>query len=255
MADAGISRDRLVRYLDEYLRTDAIPDKSPNGLQVQGAARIEKIAFGVDAGADTIRRAARAGANMLIVHHGLWWGRHEQIVGNMHKRIAALIRADMSLYTAHLPLDCHPEVGNNAELARLLGLAIDGTFADYGGVDIGVVARSDKPMRLQALTGRIKTAIGVTPDVLPFGPGRVSRVAILSGGGAMHAEEARDLGCHALFTGESAHSAYHAGKEAGINLIYGGHYATETVGLKALDRHLKKQFRYNSRFIDVPTGY
>src|SRR5262249_7578770 len=139
-APRTIRRDDLVAHLDQYLRVAEIPDSSPNGLQVQGGDRVRRIAYAVDVGVHTIRVAEEARADFLVVHHGLWWGKHVQITGTMHARIAALIRADMSLYTAHLPLDCHPKVGNNAELARLLGLTVQDGFADYKGVRIGVIA-------------------------------------------------------------------------------------------------------------------
>lgn len=251
----GAKRDDIAGYLDDYLRVAEIVDSSPNGLQVQGAARVEKVAFAVDAAVQTIQTAVRGGAHMLIVHHGLWWGTHEQIVGNMHDRIARLIRSDLSLYAAHLPLDCHPEVGNNAELARLFGFDIVDVFASYKGTSVGAVATPQKPLKRGALLKTMEAELGTAPQVLAFGPERIQRAAILSGGGAMFAEEARRAGCDTLITGETSHSAYHMAKESGINLIFGGHYATETVGLRALERHLKKQYPITTKFIPAPTGY
>lgn len=248
-------RDELVAYLDEYLRVHEIPDSSPNGLQVQGAASVSSIAFAVDGARATIDAAVRAGAHMLIVHHGLWWGTHEQIVGNMHGRISALIHGDLSLYAAHLPLDCHPVVGNNAELARLLGFTIDAWFGEYKGTPIGALARPQKPLQRDQLLKTMEQKLGAGPEVLAFGPRQIRRAGIISGGGAMFAEEARRVGCDTLITGESSHSAYHMAKEAGVNLIYGGHYATETVGLRALQRLLKKRYPVTTKFIPAPTGY
>jgi len=251
----GAKRDEIAGYLDAYLRVAEIVDSSPNGLQVQGAARVERVAFAVDASVQTIDAAVRAGAGMMIVHHGLWWGSHEQIVGNMYERISRLIRADLSLYAVHLPLDCHPEVGNNAELARLLGFDVVDAFAAYKGTAVGTVVIPQKPLRRSTLLKRMKTALGVEPEVLAFGPETIRRAALLSGGGAMFAEEARRAGCDTLVTCETSHSAYHMAKESGINLIFGGHYATETVGLRALERHLKKRYPITTRFISAPTGY
>jgi dinuclear metal center YbgI/SA1388 family protein len=222
---------------------------------VQGRDRVSKIAYAVDASAQTIEAARKAKADMLIVHHGLWWGRHEQITGNMHRRISGLIRGDISLYTAHIPLDCHPEVGNNVELARLFGLEVERPFGEHKGVEVGVIARSRKALTRAAFTRTVTTALGTEPDVLTFGPAHIERVAIISGAGAMAAEEAAQAGCDTFVTGESSHSAYHMAREASINLYYGGHYATETVGLKALDRHLRKRFPTTSKFISAPTGY
>lgn len=250
-----VSRDELTRYLDEFLDTANVPDKSPNGLQVQGRDRIGKVAFAVDASAQTIEASAKAKAGMLIVHHGLWWGRHEQIVGNMHQRIAGLIRADLSLYAAHIPLDCHAEVGNNVELARLFGLDVETGFGEYMGVTVGVIATAQKPLKRDVFVEHIGKALSAAPAVLDFGPRQIRRVAIISGAGAGEAEAARDAGCDTLVTGESSHAAYHSAREAGINLIFGGHYATETVGLKALARHLKKKFSITTTFVPAPTGY
>jgi dinuclear metal center YbgI/SA1388 family protein len=250
-----VTRDRLVKYLDEYLDVAAIADDSPNGLQVQGASSVGKLAFAVDASAQTIRAALKAKAGMLVVHHGLFWKGHSQIVGSLHKRVSLLIRNDLSLYAAHIPLDCHPEVGNNVELARLFGFEITGRFGVYKGTEIGTLSRAPQPLTREALRKKVEETLGAGADLLPFGPSRVRKVGIVSGDAAMLAEEARRLGCDALVTGETSHSAYHMARDAGINVVYGGHYATETVGLLALERHLKETFGIASRFIPAPTGY
>lgn len=255
MATKPVSRDDLVAYLDKYLRIAVIPDTSPNGLQVQGANTVKRIAYAVDAAVETITAAKKARAGFLIVHHGLWWGKHEPIVGNMHGRISALVKTNLSLYCAHLPLDCHPEVGNNVELARLLGLKVTSTFGDYKGVDIGVIATAPRAMKRAAFVASIEHALGVKADVLAFGPAGIRRVAIVSGGGASVTEAAARAGCDALLTGETSHSAFHPAKEARVNLVFAGHYATETVGLQALDRHVQKRFRIPGVFIPAPTGY
>lgn len=250
-----VTRDRLVDYLDEYLLVGSIQDDSPNGLQVQGGAKVGKLAFAVDASAQTIGAAAKSRADMLIVHHGLFWKGHQQIVGSLHKRLSMLIKNDLSLYAVHLPLDCHPEVGNNVELARLFGLEAAGRFALYKGTEIGTVARCAVPMKREDLRETVEKALDSPADLLPFGPPRVRRVGIVSGEAGRFAEEAQRLGCDALVTGESSHSAYHLARDAGINVVYGGHYATETVGLRALERHLKKRFGISCKFIPAPTGY
>jgi dinuclear metal center YbgI/SA1388 family protein len=250
-----VSRDKLVAYLNEYLNIAAIEDDSRNGLQVQGAARVGRVAFAVDASAQTIGAAVRSKADMLVVHHGLFWGGHQQIVGSLHKRVSQLIRNDVSLYAAHLPLDCHPEVGNNLELARLFGLQVTGRFAEYKGTEIGTLARAEKPLPRGKLKNIVERALGCPAELLPFGPASVKLIGVISGGAAKFAEEAKRLGCDALVTGESSHAAYHLARDAGINLVYGGHYATETVGLRALERHLKKRFEVPGSFISAPTGY
>jgi dinuclear metal center YbgI/SA1388 family protein len=250
-----VRRDDLVAYLDRYLRVAAIPDSSPNGLQVQGAERVTRAAFAVDVSVKTIRAAAKARANFLVVHHGLWWGRHEPIVGTMHARVSALIESSVSLYAAHLPLDCHDEVGNNVELARLLSLRVDGPFGQYKGVEVGVTASAARGIRRATFAKAIERALATKADVLPFGPASVRRVAIVSGGGAAFAEAAARAGCDTLLTGESSHAAVNPAREAGINLIFAGHYATETVGLEALRRHLQERFGLSTTFLSAPTGY
>jgi dinuclear metal center YbgI/SA1388 family protein len=251
----SIRRHELVAHLDAYLRVAQIPDSSPNGLQVQGADRVTRIAYAVDVAVQTIRAAEKARADFLVVHHGLWWGRHVQITGTMHKRISALIRSDMSLYAAHLPLDCHPKVGNNAELARRLGLRVEKTFGDYKGVQIGVIGTTSKPLRLAAFATVVEKELNGPADVFAFGPRTVRRIGIISGAGAMLAEEAASAGCDTLLTGETSHAAMHPAREAGINIVFGGHYATETVGLAALQRHVAKQFGLPGVFVNAPTGY
>jgi dinuclear metal center YbgI/SA1388 family protein len=253
--ESSIMRSQLVRYLDGYLKIASIPDSSLNGLQVEGRARIRRAAFAVDASLETIRAAARAGAGILIVHHGLFWGRGERITGVMRKRIGALVESDLSLYAAHLPLDCHEEVGNNVEIARLLGLELGEKFADYHGVLIGFTARAKTPVARGALVRTVEKTLRCRVERLDFGPARIRRVGIVSGGAAEYAAEAKTLGCDAFITGETSHSAYHSAKEARINVIYAGHYASETVGVKALARHLRRKFGIDCRFIPAPTGF
>jgi dinuclear metal center YbgI/SA1388 family protein len=250
-----VRRDDLVAYLDRYLRTAEIPDSSPNGLQVQGADRVTRIAYAVDVSVQTIRAAEKVHADFLVVHHGLWWGKHTQITGTMHARVAGLIHAGMSLYAAHLPLDCHPAVGNNVELARLMGLRVQDAFGDYRGTRIGVVAASARPQSLAAFATRAERVLEAPVRVHAFGSGRVRRVAIVSGGGAMLAEEAARAGCDTLLTGETSHSSLPLAREAGIHLVFGGHYATETVGLRALERHIAARFKLPGTFLPAPTGY
>jgi dinuclear metal center YbgI/SA1388 family protein len=251
----SITRERLVRHLDDYLKISAVSDSSLNGLQVEGNARVHRVAFSVDACLETIRAAARWKADMLVVHHGLFWNRKERLTGVMGKRVTALIRGGVSLYAAHLPLDCHEEVGNNVELARLLGLERGAAFGDYHGVLIGFITEADKGIPRKELVGRLQTSLKSTPELLGFGPKRVRKIAIISGGAAEFVTDARDAGCDTFITGESSHIAYHLAKEARINLIYAGHYASETVGVKALARYVKERFSLNCRFISAPTGY
>jgi dinuclear metal center YbgI/SA1388 family protein len=248
-------RQKLVAYLDEYLAIDAIDDRSVNGLQVEGRGTVTRLALAVDASLKTIQGAAKLDADMLIVHHGLFWRRDELLTGIMHKRVAALIRAGISLYAAHLPLDCHAEVGNNAELVRLLGLKRGKPFGRYHGVDIGLTAEPGETLTRYRLARRVSKVLKTKPHVLGFGPERIRQVAVISGSAAELAGQAADAGCDTFITGETSHIAYHLAKEAGINLICAGHYASETVGVRALGRHLRQQFDVDCRFVSNPTGY
>lgn len=250
-----MNRDTLVRYLDDFLAIDAIDDASKNGLQVEGAAQVARVAFAVDACLQTIRAAARGRADMLVVHHGLFWSHHVQVTGVMRRRLGALIEAGMSLYAAHLPLDGHAEVGNNVELARLLRLEVVAPFGDYHGFKIGCVGRADKAVARSTFARRVEAALESPARVLEFGPARVRTIGIVSGAAAQFAPAARDAGCDTLLTGESSHTAYHLAREARINLVYAGHYASETVGVKALAAHLRGKFDLACKFVHVPTGY
>jgi dinuclear metal center YbgI/SA1388 family protein len=247
-----MNRDALVTYLDDYLGCRGSADYSDNGLQVEGGADITRLAFAVDACQETIAGAVVAGAQMLIVHHGLFWGKVLRIVGPHRRRVQALLEAGCSLYAAHLPLDRHPEVGNNAQLARLLGLTVIGGLGEAFGLPVGVIATA-KTTRT-ALVARLEADLGVTPLVLPGGPEQVQRIGIISGGAARDVVAAAVAGCDTYITGEASHSSYHDAAEYGVNVIYAGHYATETVGLKALAAHLDVQFALPSTFIDRPTG-
>lgn len=251
----SITRTRLVRYLDEYLSIDKIPDDSLNGLQVEGRARVAKVAFAVDACAQSINAAVRARADMLVVHHGLFWGRGERIVGVMRNRITGLVKNNISLYAAHLPLDCHEEVGNNVELARLLNLRITSKFALYKGIDIGVIAEASRPLPRKRVVDSIEKMLDATASVLSFGPSAVKRAGIVSGGADFAIGEALKRGCDTFITGETSHVAFHFAKEGKINIIYAGHYASETVGLKALGMHLSDKFEITSTFLAAPTGF
>lgn len=251
----ALSRRKITQYLNDYLNVEAISDSSRNGLQVEGKPMVARVAVAVDACLKTIRRAARMKADMLIVHHGLFWGRDELITGVMQKRVGALLESGISLYVAHLPLDIHDGVGNNAEIARLLGFKLGPRFARYRGADIGFIVEAPESMARNTLVAKVDKALRTKSVVLAFGPPRVKRIGIVSGGGAEIAPDAKDRGCDTFITGETSHSGYHLAKEAGINVIYAGHYASETVGVRALGRHLQRKFALTCKFISDPTGF
>lgn len=249
-----MKRDELVNYLDGYLRIQDIPDYGPQGLQVEGADEVNRIAFTVDAGLPCIEAAIKVGAQMQIVHHGLFWGKQELIRGPFGRRIRRLVESDLNLYAAHLALDAHPEIGNNVELANMLGLTVESWYADVKGTAVGVICQAGEGMPLERLVEKVKARLSAEPRLLAHGPGTVNRVAIVSGAGAGTAEEAATLGADTLLTGETSHSHFYAAQDYELNVIFGGHYATETVGLKALGRHLYSRFGLETVFIDFPTG-
>lgn len=247
-------RDELVRYLNSFLRIDQIEDYGPQGLQVEGTEEVSRVALSVDSGLPCIDAAIKIGAQMQIVHHGLFWGQQELICGPFGRKVRRLVQANMNLYAAHLALDAHPDVGNNVELARLLGLTVESWFCNIKGTDIGVICPVPKGLTLDDLVGSVKAQLAVEPRVLAHGPSTARRVAIVSGGGIAHAAEAASLGADTFLTGETSHSHFYAALDLGLNVIFAGHYATETVGLRALGRHLGARFGLEIVFYDLPTG-
>jgi len=230
-------------------------DDSLNGLQVgRSDGALDTVAFAVDACAETIRRARDGGAQVLFVHHGLFWGKPVPIKGTMLARIATLLSADMALYACHLPLDAHPELGNNAVLAAALGLGNIEPFGDYHGVSIGCKGLLATPITVEEAVRRILPAGDVARLVLPFGPAKVSSVAVVSGGAPFEALQAIAQGIDLYITGEPSHSVYHEVEEAGLNFIAAGHYATEVHGVKAVARRVERDLGLKTFFIEFPTG-
>jgi dinuclear metal center YbgI/SA1388 family protein len=244
----------LVAHLDAYLRIDAIPDSENalNGLQVEGRPEVRRLAVAVDASEASIRGAVEAGSDVLLVHHGLFWDGNQPVTGRRYRRLAPLLEAGVALYSAHLPLDVHDEVGNNAVLARRLGLELRGRFADYKGVELGVWGEAR--LSRASLETRLREALGGEVRVIPGGPERISRVGVLTGGGGSYAGAALAAGLDTLVTGEGSHHTYFDAVEGGLNLFYGGHYATETFGVRALAEHLEARFGLSWVFLDQPTG-
>jgi len=244
----------LVEYLNGYLRVPEVGDEphALNGLQVENAGQVQHVAFAVDACQASIDQAAERGADLLIVHHGLYWSGLEPLVGRHFRRVAALVRHGIALYSAHIPLDRHPEVGNNAVLARKLGMEVRGWFGDYRGAPIGAWGELDLPR--QSLVELVTKALGPTPRLMPFGPERVRRVGIITGSAGSMIRQAKDAALDTFITGEGQHWTFFDAEELGVNVLYAGHYATETVGLAALAEHVAERFQLPWSFIDHPTG-
>lgn len=246
--------EELVAYLDEYLGVRNAPDfpGAVNGLQVENRGGVSRVAVAVDAAQAAIDGAVAAGANLLIVHHGLFWDGNVPVTGRRYRRIRALLEADVALYSSHLPLDSHPEVGNNAVLARELGITVSGPLGEYQGGPLGLWGTLD--VSREALAARLDETLGCRIKVVAGGPERVRRVGIVTGGAGDQVSAARALGLDAFITGEGAHHNYFDAAEGGINLYLGGHYATEVWGVRALARHLEERFELPWSFIDTPTG-
>ncbi len=250
-----MKRNELLTYLDDYLRVKEIKDDSQNGLQVEGSEEVIKVAFAVDACLAAFEQAIAEKAQLLIVHHGLFWEKPLRLVGPHFRRVQTLIKGDCGLYAAHLPLDAHPEVGNNAELARLLGLQDTHPFGDYHGVEIGVAGILEPPLEIPTLIGRLIQALSIPPiRVLGHGPEEAHRVGCISGMAADFIDQVDAAGLDTYITGETNHTFFHQAAERKLNVIYGGHYATETLGVKALARHLAEKFGLATAFLDISTG-
>lgn len=230
-------------------------DPSLNGLQVDNdGGEVEKIAFAVDAGLETFKRTAEAGAGLLFVHHGLFWGAPLRLRGGHRQRIQFLLDHNIALYAVHLPLDQHPAVGNNAALAELLGLEECRPFGLYHGHKIGYKGTLVRPVTIEEAVKRI-TFMGRPPlGVYPFGPGESRTAAVVSGGAAEEALEAIAEGIDLYVTGETSHSVYHAALEGRLNMIAGGHYSTEVWGVRRVMERCAAELHLETEFIDVPTG-
>jgi dinuclear metal center YbgI/SA1388 family protein len=247
-------RDDLVRWLDGYLDIGAFDDLSLNGLQVEGRDEVTKVAVAVDATMATFEQAADMGADMLVTHHGLFWGRPLAVVGTHRHRLAYLLRHEMSLYSAHIPLDAHREVGNNWGLARLLGLDDLTDFATYKGRPIGVQGRFPTPLSLRDLADAIERELGEAVLVHAGGPSLVGTLGIVSGGAAGEVVTAAGAGLDAFLTGEPRHELFSEPFERGINALFAGHYMTETVGVNLLAAELRARFGLATEFVLLPTG-
>jgi len=247
-------RDRIVAFLDERLRVGEFDDASSNGLQVQGAKDVRKIALATDAALATYRRALEEGCQMIVAHHGLIWGGIDRVVGRDYDHLKLLLDNDLNLYAAHLPLDAHPEIGNNAVLARMLGLEDHRPFGAYHGMKLGFAGRLPAPTDLDSLARSLSRSLGGSPKTLGFGPDRIETVGVVSGRGGV-LEEAIADGLDCLVTGEGKHEEHHVALEGGLNVVYAGHYATETVGVKAVGEELEREFGVETVFIDVPTAF
>jgi len=243
----------VVGFLDEYLAVEDAPDYAHalNGLQVEGPERVSRFAVAVDASEAVIAEAVEA--DLLIVHHGLFWGGLRPLTGPYFRRVRLLIESGTALYSAHLPLDGHAEVGNAAVLARKLGLGALEPFGTYGGKPVGWKGHRAR-IPLRKLEHSLAVLTGTRVRTLQGGPDPVSSVGVVTGAGASTLHEAAAAGLDALVTGEAQHHHAIEAAELGVTVLLGGHYATEVWGVKALGGVLEEQFGIEGRFVDSPTG-
>jgi dinuclear metal center YbgI/SA1388 family protein len=250
----------VVRYLDAELRTADVPDYDAalNGLQLANGGTVTRVAAAVDFSAETVDGALRERANLLIVHHGMFWRGAHRLVGPAYERLRGAIAGDLAVYASHIPLDLHPALGNNALLARELQLESDGTFGRFRGVEIGVTGSAD--FATKTLADRVRTfsaRYNTTVVTTPFADDRrTRRWAIITGAGANTdtLAEARERGVDTLVVGEGTHHTAVEAVEHRLVVVYGGHYATETLGVRALAAHVGERFDVPWVFVDMPTG-
>ncbi|HWW01031.1 MAG TPA: Nif3-like dinuclear metal center hexameric protein [Candidatus Acidoferrum sp.] len=252
MAQASLSE--IVRYCDRMLRIAEVEDYpgAANGLQVENRGRVRRIAAAVDGSLATVQLATAAGADLLVVHHGLFWGAAHPWTGKRYELLRRLLENDLAVYSSHLPLDLHPKLGNNAHLCTLLGLRKLRPFFFEHGRHIGFQAST--AISRAELASRLKRATGVEALSIPGGPQTCRRIGVVTGGGGSELAKAAAEGVDTFITGEGPHWTYALAEEFGVNVLYGGHYATETFGVKALAAHLSTRFKVPWEFIDHPTG-
>ncbi len=242
-------------FLDKYLSVKKIPDRSQNGIQVKSRKKhVGLVVFAVDACMHVFLKAKKLGAELVIVHHGLLWEDAKPDIFTK-ERIRFLRKNNISLYAAHLPLDMHKEVGNNAVIADAIGIKKRKPFGRYEGVACGVRGQLPKKLARDEFMKLVNSCIGSVTSVQFFGPKSVRNIGIVSGSGSFAIGQMKKAGLDTLLSGEPRHAAYHDALEARINAVYAGHYATERFGVRALSEKLKKEFpELRTRFIESPTG-
>jgi dinuclear metal center protein, YbgI/SA1388 family len=244
----------IVAHCNRILRTADIKDydRAFNGLQVENRGTVTRIAAAVDASLATINLAIRAKADLLIVHHGLFWGASHPWTGKRYELLQLLLEHGLAVYSNHLPLDAHPKLGNNAQLCAALALKKLRPFFFDHGQSLGF--QTQAKMSRSELATRLQRATGAKPLVIPGGPEICHRIGVVTGGAGGDLKKAADEGVDTFITGEGPHWTYAMAEELDINVLYGGHYATETFGVKALSAHLSQKFKLPWSFLDHPTG-
>ncbi len=247
-------RDEIVRYLDDYLQIANFRDYCPNGMQVIGRPEVERVALGVSANLECFRMAAEQHADMLITHHGLFWENTPQVVGARLKgRLKMLFEHDITLLGYHLPLDAHPEIGNNALWLRSLGFELEGISLGVArGKPIGAVGNAPRRQTMREVVEKVTQVAGASPRVYAYGPQTVRRLGVVTGGGYHNLLDAIELGCDTFITGETGEPTEGIAREEGVNFIGIGHYNSEKIGVQAVGELLREQFGITTFFCDIP---
>lgn len=249
--------EKIVKYLDSELALSAFAkDISNNGLQIEACSEVKKIVFGVDGCFELFEAAAEEKADLIIVHHGISWGGNpRRFSGYTAKRLSLMFEHNISLYAAHLPLDAHPVLGNNAQLCQMLNIESKEKFFEYDGCMIGFIGKLPQKMLLKDIAAIFEDRLDTKGKIHGDNEVRINKVAIVSGGGGMDSlEQAASAGAELLITGEFCHEMYHLQKELNLPVLSLGHYASETVGVKALMQEMNEKFDIECEFIDIPTG-
>jgi len=244
----------IVTYTDDFLRIRDIGDwdNALNGLQIENSGRVTRIGAAVDVSTRVLREAAKRSVDFLLVHHGLFWPGLQPVTSALRRQLQIAFENDIALYSAHLPLDVHPKVGNNAQLVAALGLKAAQPFLEEKGQPVGLKARTS--MLRSELIRKLRKALNGRVKVFDFGPKQIRTIGIVTGGAGSEIYRVAQEDIDTFVTGEAPHWAAVAAEELGVNLLLGGHYGTEVFGVKALAAHLSKRFRIPWEFIDCPTG-
>jgi len=244
----------IVRHCDQILRTRETGDYdgAANGLQVENSGTVTRIAATVDASLATVKLAVAAKADLLIVHHGLFWNSHQPWTGKNYELIRLLAENNLAVYSSHLPLDAHPKLGNNAQLCAALGLKNLKPFFESHGQNIGL--KTQAKISRDELAKRLERATGVKPKMIPGGKNLCEKIGVVTGGAGAEIKQAAAEGVDTFITGEGPHWTFALAEELGLNVFYAGHYATETFGVKALAAELAKKFSVPWEFLNHPTG-
>lgn len=249
-----VSLDEIVSFLDLQLKTGLIPDYpgAMNGLQLANGGRIGRVVAAVDASLPVIEAAAAGGAGLLIVHHGMFWQGAQPVTGAFYRKLKVAMDADLAIYSSHLPLDVHSEWGNNTLLAQAIGMERPEPFCQQEGRAMGL--RGSWKGSRETLVGTLEEILGGAVHLCPGGPAEISQVGLITGAAGSEVAKAAAAGVDTFITGEGPHWSYPLALELGLNVIYGGHYATETFGVKKLAELIGAKFALPSQFLNHPTG-